>query len=478
MDSFFEISPNLADGVSPSAKVVLILLAFNVVCQIASGLSRLGDWICLQAAIVYNASAAIEAVVVAGIVGVGSVTPDLPATPPPNAPAPSARYDSTNLKYSVQAEAAAPCFASNRSRPYYWEKPGWAPERDLPVFPDITETQRADVYKYLDTRLTTTQTRALRQNEREEATAAALREFSADRAKETVPAPPTQIPRASFLVPDPDYEAAHVRFSATFGVGGFNSISASQSKARLPGYLHADLSGIYVQESEPVVFQHIFEALLPAPPGTVELTYDSSKQNLGNGAAGGYTTTTTILLPPVENVRSRPVQSPPPPGPPAPAPIPPVVPAAPAGPAAPSNSGSVVGDSVAQPTRSNRLMQMSITDAQIEVDNIMTEVFERINAIREDPQGAGPAWKKAMASQASRAKIFALKHDIINICEWAEGPNGRVDENKLPRSKWDDCMLDASSLNDLNLYLFNGHSHEPRLSELLRAADRLEKLFQ
>lgn len=534
MDSYFEIVSSLADG-SLSVKAALIFLAFYVALMIRDGLSRLLDNTNLLGYILDYAIAATGIETGAAIAGVRTVGPAQPPPTPAVLPALLAPPVSIDLQPPTQAEVATPDCGWIKSGPYCWEKPGWAPEREPLKLSDITNTQRAGLYEYLDNRLTTTQKRALRQKEREEATAAVLREISADRAKENAPTPPAQIPRASFLAADTEYEAAYVTFTATFGAGAVNSISRPQSKERLPGHLHADLSGIYMQEIEPVMIPRIFDAPPPPPPapeptygyvyGVEELTYDLGKLSPDDGPAGGYITTTT-LFPPPEDTQWWPVQSTPQPGSAAPVhinpvpfakptqtfadkgkapirpgdeptygslnssipfaapgpaallPINPIPLAAPIAPAAPSNSGSVFGESVAPPTRRNRLMKMSISSAQMEVDNIMTKIFERIDGIRNDPRGVGEAWKKVMASQGSRARIFAFKYDIDNICDWAVGPHGRVDESKMPRSMWESCRLDARSLSDLNGDLYNGWSHEPKVSEFLKAADRLEKLFQ
>ena len=533
MASYFEIQPLLADGGTCSDNAIIFLMVLYIVFQIASGLSRRFASTDLPAAIVDNASAATGIDAGSVISGVGYVGTALPPTPPPDMPGSFSPPASTDLPRPIQAEVATSHFVPINSGPYSWEKPGWAPEREPLKSFDITETQRADVTKYTKTRLTTTQKRALRQKEREEATAAALREISAHRAKENAPPPPAQIPRASFLVAGPEYEAAHATFTATFGAGAVNSISGPQSKERLLGHLHADLSGIYGQETESVEIPRLFEVPPPPPPapeptygyvyGVEELTYDLGKLSLDDGPAGGYITTTTTLFPLPENTQWLPAQSVPQPEPipthpiyvaaPAPtfgnkgkAPIRPgdelmngsldgSIPFAAHGPAAPlptnpitlagptarapsSSSGSVLGESAAQPTRRNRLTKMTTSSAQMEVDNIMTRIFERIDGIRNDPRGASEAWKKVMASQGSRARIFAFKYDIDNICDWAVGSDGRVDESKMPRSMWSGCRLDAKSLNDLNAYLYNGCSHEPKVSEFLKSAERLEKLFQ
>ena len=532
MASYFEIHPLLADGGTCSDNAIIFLMVLYIVFQIASSLSRLFAWTDLPATIVNTASAATGIDAGAVIAGVRYVSTALPPTPPPNMPGSFSPPASTDLQRPIQAEVAASHFVPMNTGPYCWEKPGWAPEREPLKSFDITETQRADVTKYIENRLTTTQKRALRQKEREEATATALREISVHRAKENAPTPPAQIPRASFLVADPEYDAAHATFTATFGAGAVNSISGPQSKERLPGHLHADLSGIYTQETEPVVIPRLVEAPPSPPPapeptygyvyGVEELTYDLGKLSLDDGRTGGYITTTTPFPLP-ENAQWLPVQSVPQsqpipihpvytaapaptfgnkgkapirpgdeltngsldgsipfaaPGPAAPLPINPITLAGPAAPAASSSSGSVLGESAAQPIRRNRLTKMSISSAQMEVDKIMTRIFERIDGIRNDPRGAGEAWKKVMASQGSRARIFAFKYDIDNICDWAVGPDGRVDESKMPRSMWSGCRLDAKSLNDLNAYLYNGCSHEPRVSEFLKSAERLEKLFQ
>ena len=442
--------PILANGGTFSDKVALFFLAFCISYLVLSSLCGLFSGFDLQAAIIDSAAAAIGVDARAVIASVGCVAPALPSTPLPNLPGSFSPPTSTNLQPPTQAEVAAPSFLYIKSGPYEWENLGRATKRELPKFRDLTEGQIAGVYKYLDTRQ---QQRALRQKEREEATAAALREISADRAKENVPAPPAPVPRSSFLRTDPDYDAAQAKFAAVFGAGAVTSISAPQSKVALPGHLHADLAGIYVQESEPVAIPRIFEAPPPPPPapeptygyipkphGIEELTYDLGRQSLDDGAASGYITTSTLFRP-AENAQWLTVQSVTQPGLAAPVLVQPVPSAAPApsvvdkgkapirpgdeptyssldgsvpfaapglasqlpipaftlaGPtaaAAPSSSGSLFGDLAARSAlpkgKTNPLLAMSPVDAQMKVDQIMEKLHNHMEIIRRRTNESG-----------------------------------------------------------------------------------------
>ena len=486
--------PILADGGTFSDNVVLFFLAFFISYLVLSGVCGLFSWFDLQAAIIDGATAVVGVDARAVIASVGCVAPALPSTPLANLPGSFSPPALTNLQPPTQAEVAAPCFPYKKSGPYEWENPGRATKRELPKFRDLTEAQIAGVYKYLETRQ---QKRALRQKEREEAIAEALREISADGAKENVPAAPAQVPRPSFVRTDPDYDAAHAKFAAVFGAGAVNSISAPQSKVALPGHLHADLAGIYVQESEPVAIPRIFEAPPPPPPaleptygyipkphGIEELTY--GRQSLDDGAASGYITTFTLFRP-AENAQWLPVQSVAQPGLAAPVLVQPVPSTAPApslvdkgkapirpgdeptygcldgsvpfaapglasqlpipaftlaGPtaaAAPSNSGSSLGGSGAPPpSKNNALLTKDPVDARRDVDKIMTKLHGQMDRIREDifNTGAHNAWVSATVPNGRRIALNAYKNHLNHIYHWAVGPDGRsVDEQKIPRSE-------------------------------------------
>jgi hypothetical protein len=123
---------------------------------------------------------------------------------------------------------------------------------------------------------------------------------------------------------------------------------------------------------------------------------------------------------------------------------------------------------------------MSVDIARSEIDMITDQMNKTITKVCESVKKSGHAvaWKKALDTQAIRTKIYGHTKSLQNICDWAQGPDGCVDEGKLPRSSWQQYGLDAHSLSELNRVLFGGWKHQSRLDGFLKAATRAEKLFQ
>lgn len=163
------------------------------------------------------------------------------------------------------------------------------------------------------------------------------------------------------------------------------------------------------------------------------------------------------------------------------APTNPVVGGATPAPTQPSNGASVFGDGTAPTSTNNPLFHMTVEHARSEIDRNMDQIYKTIEKVGKSvaKSGGKTAWRVNTNNTTAKTKIAGYVKSLNNICDWVQGPDGRVDESKLPRSSWSSYGLDAQSLNQLNQALQKGYGYEPdNLNNFWKAANRIEKLFK
>lgn len=471
MSGFFETafgSPLLADDTWTDSICLFLLL----LCAPLASLALLTGWYDLEANIAKLSNAI--AVAAANTIAFVSLPADEPPQPtPPSSPAPPSRAASANLQPLASGSVSPlPPLIRQLPKQWCWEKPGYAGRPGLastqtpPELPPLTDSECQALYEWLEKRPTAAQRRAMAQEKRQQEAKEFADGFFHELAVET-PLPPP--PPKSQQKRQKEYEEALARFRDTFG-------GISQQIPTPPPPPPAVPTAPFVVAAPP-----------PPPPRTTQpapvFVQSIPAAGPSPGPFGVFTTSPLPLAeptPPFVAPAPTPtflgtVPSVPPPttGPSAPPPTAPAVSAAP--PPPPTVPAPVPAAAPPPPTPS--FPSETVSEVQLHVKEHMDKVYQGLGNIRNHRKGVDEGWRIVLLTQSGRERFFNLGKLMKEVVVFVGGEEGRVDESKLPRSKWLECGLGTQSLEELCAFLQYGFQKDKRVSATFRAADRLQKLF-
>lgn len=516
MDDFLEIGIGSLLDINATRTDQIVLFVVYPLAMLFS-LAVWISWIDPKTAITTTFKLAVASVAAQSTPDVRSAGSSQPQAPPPFAPAPLSAPAPPALHSSGPSSAATLPRRRPLPRTYAWERPDWTPrsgqlptqyDRPLPsVF--RTEIERNAFYDNLRKQPTAPQRRALAKKQLEAEEKKATEAFYYDLAAKTL-LPVPEKPKRTFLCAPRGYETAYNRFQSTFRPSD-GQISGLLTTESASGNLHTALIDVLPPRYDTSLLAPPVIAV-PIPPSTpvpaaIAPTNGAAAPTPSiwkpfqpvpvpmNNAPGSYGLPgNERLIPAPQPPRVEEILLPPPPvfntSAPAPAPIPPV-----GSIGAALGSGNTTGTSAGtnmfgNPTTTsssdNDLLSMSLSNAQTTVDQYTGSIQGFVSEMRAQiaKSTLSGAWKAATGSAAKQTKIRNLAAKVKNICDWATGPGGSVDEQKLPRAMWQSHGLTKMELDGLVAVLVEGRANVfssgpiKVVDAFIKQAKRAQELFK